>query len=272
MKQPIRRRRPPAILEPINGRRSFVNEVAKIVLGVLIALGLGAVATEIGWRVEVGKARRAIALELGETLGQAGERINFAPCVERRLDELAAIIDASAASGRTPPLGDIAIPPFRTWNRGLWDSAVSSQAAAHFPREEAGALAGLNEFVSLMQETSRRELDAWTRLYTLIGPGRAITAEEAVSMRQAVSEARLMHRTMAMAAIRSSQIAEAWDLTYDHPTADDYRTRELTAFPICKPISAEIPLAYGQAPLEGIVVRAAENPITRFSGAGTPRR
>ena len=268
MKRPARRHRLVSSLRPDKGWRSSVNEVAKIVVGVLIAVGLGAVASEISWQVEVGKARNAIALELGETVGQADERMKVAPCVERRLDELVVIIEASAATERTPPLGDIAMPPFRTWNRGLWDSAVSSQAAAHFPREEAGALTGLNEFVSLMQETSRRELEVWTKLYGLVGPGRAITADEIVSMRQAIGDARLMHRTMAMAAIRSSQMAKAWELEYNFAVADDYRNRELTAFAMCQPIGREVPSSYGQAPMQGVLARAAENPITRTSSGG----
>src|SRR5262245_23043489 len=116
------------LLKRSDGWRAFSGEVGKIVLGVLVALGLGAVATDIGWRVEVDRARTALTYELGETVGQADERVKYASCVERRLDRIAQIVEQAAASGRLPPIGDISNPMFRTWNRGVWDSAVSSQA------------------------------------------------------------------------------------------------------------------------------------------------
>lgn len=250
-------------LKPSNGWRPFFNEVGKIVLGVLIALALGAVATEIGWRIEVDRTRDALALELGEMVGQADERIQYAPCVERRLDQLADIVEAAAISGRLPPLGNISLPSFRTYNRGIWDSAVSSQTASHFPREEAGAFVGLNEFVTLLQQTGMRELEVWTRLYGLVGPGRAIAPDDLASLRQALSEARLLHRVMGMAAIRGKQIAVAYSLTYDDATARQYRDKPLSEFGICKPIGTDPPASYGQAPMRNVLQSAAENPITR---------
>lgn len=250
-------------LNPSNGWRPFFNEVGKIVLGVLIALGLGAVATEIGWRIEVDRTRDALALELGETVGQADERIQYAPCVERRLDQLADIVEAAAISGRLPPLGNISLPSFRTYSRGIWDSAVSSQTASHFPSEEAGAFVSLNEFVTLLQQTGVRELDVWTQLYGLVGPGRAIAPDELASLRQAISEARLLHRVMSMAALRGKQIAVAYSLMYDDATARRYRDKPLSQFGICKPIGTDPPASYGQAPMRNILQSAAENPITR---------
>ncbi|MEO7774157.1 MAG: hypothetical protein ABIT61_05575 [Steroidobacteraceae bacterium] len=135
-----------------------------------------------------------------------------------------------------PPLSEISTPSFRTWNRGIWESALSSRTASHFSREEAGASVSLNEFVNLLQETGVRELDVWTRLYGLVGTGRAISPEELASLRQAISDARLLHRTMSMAAIRGKQIAVAYSLVYDDPTARHYRDRPLSGFGICKPI------------------------------------
>ncbi|HXG98882.1 MAG TPA: hypothetical protein VNI79_00510 [Sphingomicrobium sp.] len=251
-------------MKPRNGWRTFFDEVGKIVLGVLVALGLGVIATEIGWRVEVGRAREALAFELGETVGQADERIKYAPCVERRLDELAGIVEAAAISGRIPPLGEIYGPSFRTWNRGVWDSAVSSQTASHFPREETEAFVSLNEFVNLLQETGIRELEVWTTLYGVVGPGRAILPGEVASLREAIGKARFLHRMISMAAIRGNQIAVAFDLIYDDATARDYSDRPLSSYNICKPIGADAPKSYGQAPLRNILQRAAENPITRI--------
>lgn len=255
-------------LTPRDGWRPFVVEVGKIVLGVLVALGLGAIATEIGWRVEVGKAREALAFELGETVGQAQERVNHSSCVERRLDELARIVEQAAEDGRLPPLGAISKPEFYTWNREVWDSAVSSQAATHFPREEAGAFVGANAFVDILKDTSLRELDVWTRLYGLVGPGRPVSPEEIAALRAAIGEARLLNRVMAMAGLRARQLVTAYGLEYDEATARDYAEIPIADVPICGPIAADAPPTYGHAPLQDIIRNATEHPLTRDSGRG----
>ena len=145
---------------PLDGWRRFFGEVGIIILGVLVALGLGAIATEIVWRAEVHQARDALGHELGEAIGQGRERVNVAPCVERRLNQLARIISDSERDGQLPPLGDIRQPPWRTWNSGIWDSAVAAQTASHFPREEAIGFVSFYEFVALLRSVNARELDA----------------------------------------------------------------------------------------------------------------
>src|SRR5437762_598804 len=41
--------------------KNRLREIGNIVLGVLIALGLGAIANEIGWKIEAASARSALA-------------------------------------------------------------------------------------------------------------------------------------------------------------------------------------------------------------------
>jgi hypothetical protein len=76
-------------------------KVGSVVLGVLIASWLGAIATDIGWRFEVRQTREAPRAELSNDVAIAGERSAVAPCVEQRLDQLAAIL-AKASETRRP--------------------------------------------------------------------------------------------------------------------------------------------------------------------------
>jgi len=76
-------------------RRKFLRDIGGIVLGVLIALTLGAIATEIGWLIDVHNAKQAIAEELGEILGQGRERVRLHACVERKLTDISAILDGA---------------------------------------------------------------------------------------------------------------------------------------------------------------------------------
>src|SRR6476661_10863204 len=99
-------------------RRKMLRDVGEIVLGVLFALALGAVASEIGWMLEIRQARSAIANELGEIIGQGRERGRADRCIESRLDAIGAVIDGAAEDGRLPATGTIGDPMFRTWSTG----------------------------------------------------------------------------------------------------------------------------------------------------------
>ena len=253
----------PRRLRPLDGWRRFFGEVGIIILGVMVALGLGAIATEIGWRRDVAEARAALAFEFGDGIGQGQLIVRVTPCVEQRLDQLTRIVADAGRSGRLPPVGPIGTPPWHTWDSGVWNSAVASQTASHFPRDEAGGIVGFYNFLSILRDNTSRELDLWTRLYSLVGPGRTFTAEEARQVDATIGEARLTHRLMARAAIRAEQLASAYRLGYDKDTARIYTRKPNTAQPICLPIPARAPATYGQAPFEGVIEFARATPLTR---------
>src|SRR3954447_5124135 len=94
-------------------RRKFLRDLGSIVLGVLIALALGAITTEIGWLLDVRNAKQAIGEELGEILGQGRDRERLYPCVERKLYAIANILAKADETGRLPPVGPIGDPAWR---------------------------------------------------------------------------------------------------------------------------------------------------------------
>lgn len=249
----------------------FFREVGSVVLGVLIALGLGAIATEIGWRFEVRNARHAMQVELGELIGQGEEREKVSSCVERRLDQIAGIVEAAEKAGRLPPLGSVQLPPWRTWPRGIWASTLNAQTAAHLDRDLLDNYSSAYEFADQMAVISVRELDVWTRLSAIVGPGRAFSTAEAIQMRGAIGEARMISRMMALNGIRLKQIVVAYDLGYELDSAREYSERALSSYSVCKPIGATPPAHYGQAPFDDILQKAHEFPITRKDGGGAKR-
>lgn len=251
--------------------QKFAREVGSVVLGVLIALGLGAIAGEIGWKIEVANARNAMQVELGELIGQGEEREKTYQCVETRLDQLAAIVGAAEQSGRLPPLGAIDQPPWRTWPRGIWNSTVSAQTASHFDRDLLDNYSSAYDFAEHMANISTREVDVWTQLAAVVGPGRSFSAAEAVQLRDAIGQARMLNRMMAATGIRLKQIAVAYDLGYELESAREYSQRAMSAYGICAPIAPNPPPVYGQAPFPNAVEHAHATPITRQSGGGAKR-
>lgn len=248
---------------PLDGWRRFFGEVGIIILGVMVALGLGAVATEIGWRNEVARTRDALTLEFGEAIGQGRDNVHTAPCVERRLDELARIVAEADRTGRLPPLGPIGSPPWWTWDSGVWDSAVAAQTASHFPRDEVDGIVGFYGFVAILRDNTARELNAWSRLYALVGPGRPIAPGEAERLYTAIRDARIARRLITLAAIRAEQMAGLYSLEYDRAEAKQYTVRPIATLAICKPIANEVPTDYGEAPMKGVIERSRANPLTR---------
>ncbi|HEU0044729.1 hypothetical protein [Sphingomonas sp.] len=236
-----------------------------MVLGVLVALGLGAIATEIGWRIEVRGARDAMAVELGELIGQGEERVTIDACVERRLDELARIVADAGQAGRLPPLGEPSAPPYRTWPVGVWQSTLSAQTAAHLDREVLDNYSTAYDFAEQIGFHGRRELDIWTSLYALSGPGRPFGGDEARSLRHTIAQARLANRMVALNGVRMKQVTTAYQLGYDKKEAALYGQRPRSAFPICRPIGSNIPANYGAAPGGRMVRDAIADPITRES-------
>ena len=122
-----------------------------------------------------------------------------------------------------------------------------------------------------MSDIGLREVDIWTRLASLVGPGRSFSTVEAIQLRNAIGEARMHNRMMALNGIRLKQIVTAYELGYDLGSAREYSERAMSSYGVCAPILAKPPASYGQAPFENIVERAHANPITRNSGGGAKR-
>jgi hypothetical protein len=244
-------------------RRKFLREIGSIVLGVLIALALGAVATEIGWLIDVHNAKKAIGEELGEILGQGRERVRLYPCVERKLTAISGILDGADKSGRLPAVGDIGDPPWRTWPRNIWDSTIGSDTAAHFNRGTLDNISGVYELLTFIDRYTDEEIEAWRRLYAIVGPGRTISRDEVASLRDALSSARLSNRMITGSSLRMSQIADAYDLPVNRQVVAQWANSPIDRY--CAPIAKPKGEGYGESVMGDMFERAQKHPITRES-------
>jgi hypothetical protein len=83
-------------------------------------------------------------------------RLRTRDCAEKRLDELAGILDLASAKGGLPPVGEFGSPPRRLWASGVWNGVVASQTATHFPGQELAVLATAYQLVESRQRISGR--------------------------------------------------------------------------------------------------------------------
>lgn len=255
--------------KPVHNLREFLSEISVIVCGILIALVGEQIVERLEWRHKVAEAREGVAHELGEDFGQAQMRLRAYDCVERRLNEIAAVVDDAARTGRLPPLGLPGQPPNFTWDSGVWRSVVAAQTSTHMPRADLKAYSDIYEFIGRIDAHSSDEMQAWSKIYQLAGPGRRFNDAEAAAFRDAVGRARLDNRFIGLAAVRSRQIADAWKTPYDADEFHQYADRPLSTVAICQPIDATPARDYSQTMGRDWVVLSQQHPITQES-AGMP--
>lgn len=234
-------------------RRKMLRDVGEIVLGVVIALALGAVASEIGWKLEVRKAKAALSSELGEIVGQALQRERADACIERRLDAIGSILDAAQESGRLPPVGDIGQPLSRTWSTDVWDATRSADIASHMERSEIDDISGVYSLIAVVRDATQDEIDAWIELYAIVGPGRALDAGELRVLRGSLARARAAHRMVLGGGIRIDNYVRELELPADARDIAKYRDESIAI--VCRPPAPHAGERYGEAPFRGIAGR-----------------
>ena len=164
--------------KPWHGLREFLKEYVIIVVGVLTALGAEQSVEWLHWRHEVRVAREALAFDLKALVGSAVAQDEHTPCTGRHLEEIEVLIDAAQEARRLAPMGGNGVPPQGEWSLRSWSALNSGQTLSHFPNREQIILAGLAAKLEQMRALSAAELDDWSTLGVLTGPGRAVSDPE----------------------------------------------------------------------------------------------
>lgn len=245
--------------KPVHNWREFLKEYAIIVLGVMTALAAEQVVEWWHWRGQVAEARQVIATEMANNMVGAVLRLRTQGCIERRLDMLSDVLDTASRSGQLPPVGDIGQPPPRQWRSGAWQSLVAAETATHFPRQQLADMASLYQLVARMEGLTQLNLEAWSGLYLMIGPGRHLDPASEADLRKALSLARATDRSYASLATTLIVRTRALGLPYsgdDLKQIADAKREPLATFPhpagfgpisvICDPVGA-VPPRYGQS-------------------------
>ena len=157
--------------KPVHGWREFINEIAVIVTGIVIALSGEQIVEWFHWRAVVAETRDALNSELAGNLGVVQARIDLQPCIARRLAELRTVFVAHGKSQRVTlklPLGQPQFPHIQT---NVWDTALAGQGAAHMPVELQLRYAAIYDGLKWFQEkTTEQEAQAWSHLAAIDDP------------------------------------------------------------------------------------------------------
>jgi hypothetical protein len=255
------------IPKPLHGWREFFGEVGVIVLGVLIALSAEQVVEAVHWHNQVRLGRTDLADSYTTLRLQMRERQLISPCLDRRFQQIAAILDNASETGRLPPVGDLGQPRLRTISEPIWPGLVTTGTALHFPRAEASKYNAIEAYIELWKGDEDREREAWAHLYSIVGPGRAVSQAELGDIRAALGQALFEARMLKLYShLITQRIAAApldtrdWINRKMLAGIDPRHPEKILTQSPCKPIGAA-PAHYGQAPMSGVDMEDANRPI-----------
>lgn len=199
--------------------RPRLIELAVVVFGVMIALGLESLAEEVRLRGDAREMEAAFESEILYAVIFSWERQAAEPCLSQRLSSLAQRV-ASADEGAWEPAPDLSrVPggvvfatsqayraPSRPWMTATFDRALGSEAFKRIPRARSDEYAGIFAQIAQQREANTAEFLASAALSPLAQERLAMNAEIKADMLQQIA---LLDRHRAMALTSGDLIIEA---------------------------------------------------------------
>ena len=242
--------------KPVHGWRELLSEIVVIVIGVSIALAAEQLVETLHWREQVQAAHKALAADMTTVLGMAAEREGFSSCLDQHLNHLADDIDEASRTGRLPPQGAMHRAPRRLWRLNSWDGLVAAGIGPHLPRDELLRISQMAFYLSLAEQADVDENVQWTRLYAMVGPGRAAETGELNDLRAALSAARGDAKSLRLA---TAQIARAIEGTQIVSKDEEQQAKDAYVngpnHARCIP-DEPVPARYGDGPPAGLPLDA----------------
>ena len=145
----------------------FVREVGSVVLGVLIALGIGEIADWGRWQWRVSVSEAAMRAELAGNRFNFAERRSYQACMTQRLEDMGAILGEARRTHRLPDIANLLGPGRRPTQFAALDSATSEGALLHMRRETAHEYTGAYVMARYYDAEIEQESPPWATLRLL---------------------------------------------------------------------------------------------------------
>jgi hypothetical protein len=178
------------LAKPLRGWRSFLEEYAIVVLGVLTALALGELVQSVHDRRLAREAHDAIVQELQTDLDRVGYRARQQSCNIKRLEEIQELLarwrdDSAFPAGlRVGFPGDVGLVDQR-WQANLASGRFSEQS----PDQQADQ-ASIYTLIHVIDMVENREIQHWSQLRALELGSRSISVASKPMIAEALASAR----------------------------------------------------------------------------------
>ncbi|RAK58591.1 hypothetical protein DJ021_01665 [Phenylobacterium hankyongense] len=205
----------------VHGWRELLTEIGIIVIGVLIALAAEQLVEWGRWHEKIGIGRDAIHKEIATNGTYYAFRVTTAPCIVRRLNQLAAVTEQLALHRRPEPIRFAGLHIGNLIIDNAWQAERAEQTLTHFPRAE---LDRLSQFYAQQEDIRlwvEREEETWATLRMLEGdPGRLGPADIS-ALRNALQQARNLNFLLALNSKVELDQAQSLGVAIPLPRADD---------------------------------------------------
>ena len=174
----------------LHGVRELLTEIAVIVIGIVIALGLEETLRIFHDQATAREAREAVLIEIRQNLSYMKGRMATQACVEHRLDEIGALLTKAGDGPLSPQPKWIGQPSVWFMASQRWQAATGSGRASLLDAGEQGRLAALYVVTSNFADAEAREQAAWAQLRALETWGGPLGPVGRVHFASALQEAR----------------------------------------------------------------------------------
>jgi hypothetical protein len=173
-----------------NLRRSL-GEVAIIVLGVLIALGLEQTVESWEWRNKVRAAEEAMLREIfWDNAPQMYQRVSLQPCINAQLDAIRTATEAGEERSRIAGLVANLFTPFVTYDTVAHENATASDIASHMARDRVSTWTQAYAMLPMVDRANTSESANAARLRAFRRAGGPVSEAETIELLQAVEAVR----------------------------------------------------------------------------------
>jgi hypothetical protein len=170
--------------------REFLKEYAIIVLGVLTALGLEQMVEGAHERHLAHEAADAIHQEMRENVDRAAYRLGQQACIDKRLDEIEALL-ANWQDDEAFPAGiHVGFPGSVGLVYERWDANLASGRFNEEAPDVQAQQAGIYSLIKILDGLEVQEINDWSQLRTLELGARSVSSAAKPMIASALMKAR----------------------------------------------------------------------------------
>jgi len=178
------------LITPPTGWPEFITELVIVVLGVFLALAAQEAVNNWNARNDLAEFRKAVDQEIAENLSAYELRAAVSPCVNARLEELAAWQKDWRGGSGPPMTGRIRRPIGYTLSQDVWNSGAEANLR-EMPLKQRLNYASLYAGFQTYENLRLREAAAWQSLYAY-DEARSLTTPEVNALRGFLLTARAL--------------------------------------------------------------------------------
>jgi hypothetical protein len=201
--------------KPLHGWRAFVGEVGIIVIGVLIALGAEQLVEAAHRKQEAAHADAGIRSELAFNLGRLESRTTIHSCVDRRIDEIQALLDGAADKPDIATPRWIGRPQSWAFASSQWQAESQAGRAALVDPRRLSAYAVMYARMQDLGDEMTLEQTDWARLRTLEHV-RRLDSAEAFEVNTTLQDARYRDWRLALVTSQLFTMAKSMGIPATH--------------------------------------------------------